>query len=338
MVIQAVTDLAPPLPAAIPDVQAARPQTLLALSDVGVTGVEKVVRLGRPGAELSLSAVIDCSIDLPAVQRGAHLSRFDEAVEDAIDEVVMAAHLRAEDLAADIAEGVRGLQGSRRTEAWLTVRHPRIRQAPVSGLQSRELYTLLGAAVAGEGGRRRAVGVRAQGVTACPCGQAMATADARERLAAEGFDADEIERVLACVPVATHNQRGLGTLWIGLAEGEAGAAVEPDALLAVVESSMSSEVYELLKRADEAHIIEKAHRRPRFVEDCVREMVRMAVERFECLGSTAFLSARQENLETIHQHDVVARRDGLLGELARELRGYGAAAANRELGAWLREA
>ncbi len=338
MVIQAVTDLAIPPLRAIPDVQAARPQTPLALSHVGVTGVEKAVRLGPPGAELSLSAVIDCSIDLAAVQRGAHMSRFDEAFEEAIDEVVLAGHLRAEDLAADIAERVRGRQGRRRAEARLTVRHPRIRETPASGMQTRELYTLLGAAVAREGGTRRAVGVRAQGITACPCGQAMATTDARERLAAEGFDADEIERVLACVPVATHNQRGLGTLWIGLAEGEAGAAVEPDALLAVVESSMSAEVYELLKRADEAHIIEKAHRRPRFVEDCVREMVRMAVERFGYLGSTAFLSARQENLETIHQHDVVARRDGLLGELDRELRGYGAAAGNRELGAWLREA
>jgi GTP cyclohydrolase I/GTP cyclohydrolase-4 len=325
MVIHAVTDLATRLPSAIPDVQAGRPQTRLALSHVGVTGVEKAVRLGPPGAELSLFSVIDCSIDLGAVERGAHMSRFDEAVEEAIDEVVSVGHLRAEDLAAGIAERVRERQGSCRAEARLTLPHPRIRRAPVSGAQNQELYTLLGAAVAREGGTRRAVGVRAQGMTACPCGQAMATADARERLAAEGFDGDDIEQVLACV----------GTLWIGLADGDAVEPVEPDALLAIVESSMSSEVYELLKRADEAHIIEKAHRRPRFVEDCVREMVRMAVERFGHLGPTAFLRARQENLETIHQHNVMARRDGLLGELARELRGDGAAAATWELGTWL---
>ena len=34
----------------------------------------------------------------------------------------------------------------------------------------------------------------------------------------EGFDADEIERILEAVPVATHNQRGLGTLHIGCTE------------------------------------------------------------------------------------------------------------------------
>jgi GTP cyclohydrolase-4 len=66
-------------------------------------------------------------------------------------------------------------------------------------------------------------------------------------------------------------------------------------------------------------VVEKAHRRPRFVEDCVREMVRGVIETFPALGPETFVSARQENLETIHQHNVVAERYGLLGELRREL-------------------
>ena len=82
---------------------------------------------------------------------------------------------------------------------------------------------------------------------------------------------------------------------------------------------MSSEIYELMKRSDEAAVVEKAHLQPRFVEDCVREMVRMATERFASLGGAAFVSARQENLETIHKHNVVAERHGLMGELLREI-------------------
>ena len=66
-------------------------------------------------------------------------------------------------------------------------------------------------------------------------------------------------------------------------------------------------------------MVEKAHRRPRFVEDCVREMVRMATDRYSGLGEQAFVSARQENLETIHQHNVVAERHGLLADLVREI-------------------
>ena len=90
-------------------------------------------------------------------------------------------------------------------------------------------------------------------------------------------------------------------------------------LLAIVEYSMSSEIYELMKRSDEGAVVEKAHRRPRFVEDCVREMIRGVVERLGELGDDTFVCARQENLETIHQHNVVAERFGLLGELRREL-------------------
>ena len=82
---------------------------------------------------------------------------------------------------------------------------------------------------------------------------------------------------------------------------------------------MSSEIYELMKRSDEGAVVEKAHRRPRFVEDCVREMVRGVVDRFPALTERHFVSARQDNLETIHQHNVTAERFGLLGEIRREL-------------------
>jgi GTP cyclohydrolase I/GTP cyclohydrolase-4 len=163
----------------------------------------------------------------------------------------------------------------------------------------------------------------------------MAADGARERLAAEGFDDEEIERVLACVPVATHNQRGLGTLWVGLPEDPARESVDAEELLEIVEESMSSEVYELLKRPDEAHVVEKAHARARFVEDCVREMVRLAVERLARLGERAFLSARQENLETIHQHNVSAERHGLLGPLRDELAGGRPASAGPTFERWL---
>ena len=118
--------------------------------------------------------------------------------------------------------------------------------------------------------------------------------------------------------MATHNQRGLGTFQIGCVEG---CETEIDAamLLAIVEGSMSSEIYELMKRSDEVEVVEKAHRRPRFVEDCVREMLAGVVRDFPQLDGASFISARQENLETIHQHNVVAERHGLLSELRAEV-------------------
>ena len=98
---------------------------------------------------------------------------------------------------------------------------------------------------------------------------------------------------------------------------------------------MSSEIYELMKRPDEQAVVEKAHRRPRFVEDCVREMVAGVLARYPDLADAAFVSAHQENLETIHQHNVVAERHGLVGELRGELAGGEPTARHTTLRAWL---
>ena len=296
------------------DVQARTPSIAVGLSRVGVTGVEKVVRIRE---ELFL-ARFDCYVDLSAVQKGAHMSRFEEVVNGAIGEVVLSeAPFRAETLAQDIAELVRARQGAARAEVTVAARYPENKPAPVSGVQTQEIYTLHGRALAFAHGTRRLVGVSAAGITACPCAQELIAARARERLAEE-LTPEQIDLVLQSVPVATHNQRGLATLHIGCLE-DCTAEIEASTLLEIAESSMSSEIYELMKRSDEVEVVEKAHRRPRFVEDCVREMVAGVVSRFGELDGASFVLACQENLETIHQHSVVAERSGLLSELRGEI-------------------
>ncbi len=302
-----------------PDVQAQLPTLHVSLSRVGVTGVEKVIRIAQNGVEQLFFAQLECFVDLGPHQKGAHMSRFEEVVNEAIGEVILGeSTFKAETLAERIAERVRERQGARRAEVTITARYPEHKPAPVSGILTQEIYTLYGSAIASERGTRRLVGVAAQGMTACPCAQQLVAGASRERLAADGFSDDEIARIFEHVPVATHNQRGLGTLHIGCTE-ECEDEIEASTLLELVESSMSSEIYELMKRSDEGAVVEKAHRRPRFVEDCVREMVGGVIERFPALADAAFVSARQENLETIHQHNVVAERFGLLGEVRREL-------------------
>jgi GTP cyclohydrolase IV len=325
----------PPTSATAIDVQSQAPALALSLSRVGVTAVEKVIRLGQNGSEQLFSARFECVIELGSNQKGAHMSRFEEVVNDAIGQVVLGEHtFRAETLAEHIAQLVRERQGARRAEVSVEARFPEHKPAPISGVQTQELYTLHGAAICSTLGTRRLTGVTAQGITACPCAQALVTGNARHRLREQGFDAMEIERILEAVPVATHNQRGLGTLHIGcteLCEDE----IDAGTLLEIVEHSMSSEIYELMKRSDEAAVVEKAHRRPRFVEDCVREMIQGVVDRFPSLDDRAFVSARQVNLETIHQHDVVAERFGTLGEIRAELATGEPAVQHTSPRAWL---
>ena len=320
---------------AIEDVQNRVPALQLSLSRVGVTAVEKVIRVRQNGTEQLFSAELECFVDLGPRQKGAHMSRFEEVVNDAIGEVILGeSAFRAETLAQHIAEKVRERQDAHTAEVTITARYPEHKPAPVSGIETQEIYTLHGSAVAGPHGTRRLIGVTATGMTACPCAQTLVQESSRERLLAQGFSDDEIARVFEAVPVATHNQRGLGTLRIGCPET---CDIDIDALrlVEIVEASMSSEIYELMKRSDEAAVVEKAHRRPRFVEDCVREMVGGVLAAFPDLGDDSFISARQENLESIHQHNVVAERFGMLGELRAEVAGGEPSAHHVSMREWL---
>jgi GTP cyclohydrolase-4 len=308
------------------DVQAQPPSVQVSLSRVGVTGVEKIVRVRQNGEEQLFSARLECFVDLGAQQKGAHMSRFEEVVNEVIGEVVLGeATFKAEALAQRIAELVRERQGAARAEVTVAARYPEHKPAPVSGIPTQEIYTLYGCAVASATGTRRLVGVAAQ---------QLVMGSSRARLLDDGFSESDVQRIFEHVPVATHNQRGLGTLHVGIPEG-AGTEIEARTLLDIVEGSMSSEIYELMKRSDEGAVVEKAHRRPRFVEDCVREMIAGVLARLPELSDGHFVSARQENLETIHQHNVVAERFGVLGELRRELAGGDPAMHHTSMRDWL---
>jgi GTP cyclohydrolase-4 len=321
-------------PLSAPDVQASVPATQVSLSRVGVTGVEKVIRVKADGAENLYHADFECFVDLEPQQAGVHMSRFEEIVGEAIDEVVLGEAFQAEVLAAHIAQRVRVRQQGRRAEVSVDARYPQTVSTPATGHSTQEIYRLFGTAVASERGSRTLTGVQAQGMTACPCAQEMVAELGRERLAEAGFDAEQVEQAIEAVPVATHNQRGIGTLYIGCPEGGE-AWVDAPELLRLVEASMSSEIYELMKRPDELAVVAKAHEQPRFVEDCVREMVRAVVEGYPDLPEEAFVMARQENLETIHRHNVVAERYGTLGELRKELAGGEHQAHHTTMREWL---
>jgi len=257
------------------------------------------------------------------------MSRFPELFEEAIDAVVGAEALHVEALAEHIARHIVERQRALRAEARITARWPLRRTTPVTGLPTQEMVSLVGIAAASSSGTRRVVGVEASGINACPCAQGLVRERAAERLAEAGFK--DVERILELVPVATHNQRGRGTLYVGTDE-----QLDAHDLFSIVESSMSAPVYELLKRPDELFVVEHAHLQPRFVEDSVRLSLKGALDTLTGLGNTDFLFARQVNLETIHTHDVLAEREGTVGELRTELDSGVPAERHTSLAEWLR--
>jgi GTP cyclohydrolase-4 len=309
------------------DLQASSPDVRLALTRAGVTRVQKAVRVRHEGSETVMAAEIECTVDLSQSQKGVHMSRFAELFEEAIEAVVGTEALHVESLAEHIARHIVDRQRALRAEARITAQWPVRRTTPVSRLQTQEMVSLIGIAAATADRVRRVVGVEATGINACPCAQGLVRERAADRLAEAGYE--DVDRILDLVPVATHNQRGRGTLYVGT-----GLQLDANDLVAIVHDSMSAPVYELLKRPDEVFVVEHAHLRPRFVEDSVRLSVSGALDALPDLADDDFLFARQVNLETIHVHDVLAEREGTVGELRAEL--AGGVGGHTSLADWLR--
>lgn len=314
------------------DVQDEPPSAQISLTRVGVNGISRIIRLEGEERDDLFYAEMDLYVELRPDQKGVHMSRFSDTVEEVIGEVSAQKAPSLETLAGRIARAVLRDQAAVRSDVHMRARFPQERYAPVSGKLTQEIYTLIGIAAANERREVHLVGVEAEGMMACPCAQDMVAAQARERLLEVGFTPEEADRALSVTPLATHNQRGRGTLIVSASQ-----PVLAQDLVSIVEGAMSSENYNLLKRPDELFVVAKAHRYPRFVEDAVREMVYSLVELYPDLPDETFVQARQVNMETIHKHDVYAERVGTLAELRHELNGQGYVTPHTTLDHWLRE-
>ena len=176
-----------------------------------------------------------------------------------------------------------------------------------SGVKSLESYKLLARARAqrGQDVNKKMIGVEVIGMNACPC--AMETI--REFLS---DDYPVCKNELKDVPMITHNQRNITSLLI---EVPSNYTIEAEDLIKIVEDSMSSPTFEILKRADEGKIVYGAHTKPRFVEDVVREILTRILEHYKDLPDTVEVTVRSESEESIHKHNAFAERVTTLGEL-----------------------
>jgi GTP cyclohydrolase-4 len=312
------------------DTQGQTPVDPAALSRAGITDLRRIISIVDGGRPELFYAAFDLFVDLSPDQAGVHMSRFSEVVEDLAEGLTREPFHDVESLAGRMAQRVMDTQGAVRSEVRVRAQTPRTKRTPVTGRPTQQLYTLLGIGASTAARTRQVVGVEVNGLTACPCAQDLVRGRSRELLREEGFTDAECDRILRVVPGASHNQRGRGTLLVG-ADGR----VHAEYLVDVVERSMSSEIYELLKRPDELHVVEQAHRNPRFVEDAVRAALRVLVDELDDLPGDTFLLSRQENFEGIHEHNAFAERYGTLDEIRPEFGDGPYAGHHTSLEEWL---
>jgi len=316
--------------------QEEEPEVRLSLNRVGVSSVKRIVRLNVDGNERVYAGEFAMVADLAPDRAGVHMSRFSEILEEATLDVLARrdAPAQVEQLVEAIAREIVDSQRALRADVRLRADFGLERWTPVSGKRGEERYVLVGIAHADKDGTRRVIGVEAEGMTACPCAQLMVREHSLHELIEAGFSREDAERALNALPVATHNQRGRGSVLIGVPAGYENA-VRAEDLVEIVESSMSSETYDLLKRPDEFFIVNKAHHNPKFVEDVVRGILARTLDMYADLPDDAFVFASQVNYESIHKHDAFAEAYGTFGEFRTELRDGAHVPQKSDLAAWL---
>jgi GTP cyclohydrolase IV len=285
----------------------------LTLRSVGVSGIRKPLAVKRPERVHTLAVTFDVAVDLPSDRKGSDLSRNAEILAEIVDESVTRPTESLESTCAEIARELL-VRHRYATEATAVASAEYFLARGISeARRSLEDFTLLAEARGERLGSgtievRRAVGAEAVGMTACPC--AMETA--RERLTQEyPLLADPSLRTL---PLISHNQRNRTRLVFELGDGP---GVEVDAVIDAIEHAQSSPTYAILKRGDEAQVVIDAHRRPKFVEDVIRDLLSSLPARFPELPDAVVARASTISEESIHKYDVEASHRISLGELRR---------------------
>ena len=306
----------------LPDTQDDAPSVPIKLTRVGVTGVKKLLQLERKNKRpIILLPSFDAFVDLPSNQKGVHMSRNPEAIIEVLETVAKDSTVDVESLCAKIVDKMMTKhEYARRVEISMTTDFMFMKESPVTKNKTQEMAQLKAKAIGlrddnGNVTIRKSIGAELIGMTVCPCAQESVRESDKTKLL-EFLDEETTQKVLDTVTFASHNQRGVGTLLIEVPEDK---TVKAEDLIDIIETSMSSPVCELLKRPDENATVMNAHRKPVFVEDCVRNMMEKIVEKYSDFPDDTLITARQENQESIHRHNAFAEKVTTLGELKEEL-------------------
>jgi GTP cyclohydrolase I len=248
------------------DKQSERDHRELRIEKVGVRGLRFPIQVrDKTHAVQNTVATIGMFVDLPKEFKGTHMSRFLE---------VLNAHgniIHVENI-SDILHAMQ--EKFQASTSHLEIEFPyfMVKRAPVTGKEGVMDYLARFDAAACHKGILFLLTVKANVTTLCPCSKAIAAYGA-------------------------HNQRGEVTVQIRMRK-----AVWIEDLIAIIESSASSELYALLKRQDEKAVTERAYDNPVFVEDLVRNVAL----KLNAHPDVTWYKVEAENQESIHNHNAYA--------------------------------
>jgi GTP cyclohydrolase IB len=247
----------------------------LPVNKVGVRGLRFPIQIrDKAHAVQNTIATLGMYVDLPRQFKGTHMSRFLEVLN------AHGAMIHVDNI-PDILKAMQERFHS--ATAHLEMEFPFFlsKKAPASGQESLMDYVARFDATACDDETDFVLTVKANVTTLCPCSKAISSQGA-------------------------HNQRGQVTVALRSTK-----IVWIEDVIALVESSASSELFSLLKREDEKVVTERAYQNPVFVEDLVRNVVL----KLKAHPDVTWYRVEAENFESIHNHNAYAC---IWGEKGRE--------------------
>jgi len=298
------------------------------IDKVGIVELEKKVEIVQENKRYSFYPKISALINLPAEQRGIHMSRTSETIEEVINEVIFKPTPTIE------------LVGDRIIKK-LMERHPYTSKAEVKLegkiiVQVREnnsriiqkSYDISSFVRARRDKENQVhfnyfVGASAVGMTVCPCAKEMSQEYAEEIIQTRKdikINEEDLKKLIHILPFSSHNQRSIGTIIVQIKD-LTGQKIDVLDIIDVIEESMSGKIQSVLKRPEEAELVRSAHLKPLFSEDVIREMAKKFIIRdFPNLENHFKIKFKIESLESIHPHNVYAELKTTIGELKENLK------------------
>jgi GTP cyclohydrolase I len=252
----------------IEDTQGKSDSRQLPIDKVGIKNIQYPVTVANhSGHTQSTIATFEMYVDLPHDQKGTHMSRFVELLNDHKDAISL------KHISSILDDMKQRLDAS---AVYLKITFPYFIQkdAPVTGTKSYMDYSIsmLGELTHTE---RITLSIDVPVTTLCPCSKSISEYGA-------------------------HNQRGLVRIHARFREKH--LYMDFEEIIRRVEKTSSCEVFALLKREDEKFVTEQAFENPVFVEDLVRDIAISMEEADEI----AWFSVEVTNFESIHNHDAYA--------------------------------
>jgi len=235
------------------------------LAQVGIKDLHLPVMIReKHGGMARLLGQVDASVALPHSERGTHMSRFVEILNQWSRKVVSSADLE------DILRELRQAFGASRARVSLRFKYFLRKAAPVSGTVSQLDYDCEFAGELSNGDYRFTLGVAVPVLTLCPCSKEISDRGA-------------------------HSQRAILSVRL---RSQPGVMVWLEDLIPLLEAQGSCEIFPVLKRPDEKAITEYSYDHPKFVEDVVRDTVLALAP----VPGVTWYAVECDSHESIHNH------------------------------------